>query len=161
MENQTILKKYAANIANLLAESSKEMPWEMKQRGVLELIQDALAAIGKLYLVGGLPVLVERESGAVVHLMPGKGLDRFLHACGFLPGAGDWDKLPVPESWQSRLDIPTISSTPSRTSREMSTLYLNEWSGTFLNSTPIASAPGTRLASSVSSSIRCRNHTNR
>jgi hypothetical protein len=27
---EAILKRYAANIANLLAESSKEVPWEVK-----------------------------------------------------------------------------------------------------------------------------------
>src|SRR6202035_740820 len=130
--SQTILKKYAANIANLLAESSKEVPWEVKQRGVLELIQDALEAIGKVYLVSGLPVLVERESGAVLHLMPGRDLDRFLDACGFLPGAGDWDKL-LSRKLQSRLDIPhNFVHSIAHFDPETSTLYLNEWAGTFL-----------------------------
>ena len=132
MDSQAILKKCAANIANLLAESSKEVPWEVKQRGVLELIQDALWAIGKVYLVGGLPVLVERESGAVVHLMPGKDLDRFLDACGFLPGAGDWDKL-LSRKLQSRLDIPhNFVHSIAHFDPETSTLFLNEWAGTFL-----------------------------
>ena len=130
--NHTILKKYAANIANVLAESSKEMPWETKQRRVLELLQDALAAVGKVYLVGGLPVLVERESGSVLHLMPGKDLDRFLDACGFLPGAGDWDRL-LSRKLQSRLDIPhNFVHSIAHFDAETSTLYLNEWAGTFL-----------------------------
>jgi hypothetical protein len=130
--SQTILKKYAANIANLLAESSKEIAWEMKQRGVLDLLQDALAAIGKVYLVGGLPVLVERESGAVLHLMPGRDLDRFLDECGFLPGAGDWDRL-LSRKLQSRLDIPhNFVHSIAHFDPEASVLYLNEWSGKFL-----------------------------
>ena len=114
--NRTTLKRYAANIANLLAESSKEVPWEVKQRGVLEFVQDALVAVGKVFLVGGLPVLVG-GSGAVLHLVPGRDLDRFLDSCGFLPGAGDWDKL-LSRKLQSRLASPTISSTPSRTSTQ-------------------------------------------
>jgi hypothetical protein len=131
LTTQAILQKHAANISDVLAESSKEMSFEVKQRTVLNLLQDALAATGKLFLIGGLPVHVDHK-GNISRLLPGKDLDRFLNHCGFIPGAANWDVL-LSRTLQCRSDIPpNFVHSLAHFDSAAFVLYLNEFSGFYL-----------------------------
>jgi len=126
------LKECAGTIAAVLAESSKEMSWDEKQRAILGHLQTALAANGKLFMVGGLPGHVNAV-GEITQLVPGNAaFDRFLDGCGLLPGVGDWDKL-LFRKLASRQDLPAnFVHSIAHFDPEESVLYLNQWNGKFL-----------------------------
>lgn len=126
------LDEYATSIAAVLAEPAKEMSWDEKQHAILDLLQKALAATGKLFLVAGLPGHVNAD-GEITQLVPGNAdFDRFLDGCGLLPGAGDWDKL-LFRKLASRRDLPAnFVHTIAHFDAAETVLYLNQWDGKFL-----------------------------
>jgi hypothetical protein len=131
MDSKAILKKYAARIADVQAESSKEMSPQQKRQEILGLLQEALAALGKLYLVGGLPVHVD-EAGTISRLMPGTDLNRFLSDLGFIPGDDNYDVL-LSLALQCRRDIPAnFVHSIAHFDTDTFTLNVNEWGGTYL-----------------------------